>query len=158
MCLGPIFINCCIPLVSREGVALPFLCTLSQFGWLILCCQSAARSCILSLLPNSQLSCKTGCTETFQWFFGLWYLILQPWRRQCAISFPGRDWVPPPPPRPVARTPELEGLEATLGFTKAGIARRTRLVLFSRVVSVVWCAVVADDWFFDLRFSRKYHH
>lgn len=96
MCLGPIFINCCIPLVSREGVALPFLCTLSQFGWLILCCQSAARSCILSLLPNSQLSCKTGCTETFQWFFGLWYLILQPWRRQCAISFPGRDWVPPP--------------------------------------------------------------
>ena len=49
------------------------------------------------------------------------------------------------PPRSVARTPELEGLEATLGFTKAGIARRTRLVLFSRVVSVVWCAVVADD-------------
>jgi len=45
----------------------------------------------------------------------------------------------------LAHTPELEGLEMTVGFTKAGIAISTGLVLFSGVVSVVWCAVAAAD-------------
>lgn len=145
--LGQISMKCCIPVVPREGVVLSFHCTLSQFRWLILCCQSAACSCVPSLLPNSQLSCKIGWTELFQWF----------WAAEADLQAKGvgdccflprhglsLHWFS------VAYTPDLKGLELAFGFTEAGTATSRSLVF----LWCLWSAVLLWNSF-DLWFSQK---
>lgn len=130
--LGQISIKCCIPLVPREGVVLSFPCILSQFRWLILCCQSAACSCIPSLLPNSQLSCKTGCTELFQWFWTVAADLPAMGMGEC--HFLPRHGLSLCQLTAVAYAPDLKGLELAFVFTVAGIAMSSSLVL-----SAGWC-------------------
>lgn len=121
---------------------LPFLCTF-VLVWVANTSQRAACSWILSLLPNSQFSWKTGCAGPFHWF---WTAVSNlPAMDMGLCHFLPKQGLSPPQVCTVECTPEMEDLEVTFGFTKADIAISTRLVLFSRLVSVVWCALVADD-------------
>lgn len=154
--LGQTSMKCYIPVVPREGVLFSFLCTLSQFRWLILCCQSAACFYILSLLPNSQLSYKTSWTGLFQWFWTV-AAIFQPWGWESVTSFLGTGWV--------SAGSQLWHILLTWRAWNWLLDSQKQVLPWApgfscqQVVSVVWCAVVADDWdSLTCDFLGKNHH
>lgn len=115
---------------------------------------------VLASFPSFQtlsLAAKTGWMELSQWF---WTVVANlPAMGIGECHFLPRHGLSLCQLSAVAYTPGLKGLELTFGFTKAGIAISTGLVFFSRVVSVVWCAVVADDWdSLSSVFLGKNHH
>lgn len=116
---------------NLEHPQLSFICTLSQFRWLILCYQSAACSSTLSLLPNS--------AELKDWldraFSVVWTVVANlPDMGMGECNFLPEHWLSLCWLSAVAYTPDLEGLELTFGFTEAGIAMSTSLVF-----SAEWC-------------------
>lgn len=139
--LGQISMKCCIPVFLEKKLCYIFFapCLSSDGQFLVV---KVLLVLILSLLPNSQLSCKTGRTELFQSF---WTLVANlPAMGIGECHFLPRHRLSLCQLSSVEYTPDLKGLELTFGFTKAGIAVSTNLVFSA--VSVIWCAVVADDW------------